>query len=348
MDFLVRGGRIVDIKKIQDYQAVYFNNGLIFFRPKSELEDVYNGPVVHKIADNTQNTWQKDRKYQEILDNTVQGKIVEDMFKNFIDAHSRGIAYLSYDTFRSDVFKKHAPFDGFLFKEGNIYVDEAIERVNNDVEHNEFGKVSDNTFDWLTKMSVFTVEIKSSKIPDKDYPKEEMPFTKPAYQQTIIDNLRKRDYFLYPKYGRSEGKSIHSFSDYVNYVGKKTSNKGEDFISQLLAGEIKGHCDIYTRVFVDRNHSDSFIAYMLGYTLKTRFFENPEIINMPGGKSGDAVYFAYPIALSRGLNQLFIDGELWGNGKKVNAETEIDNSIDQITRDFPAVAEDPIDYKIEK
>ena len=50
---------------------------------------------------------------------------------------------------------------------------------------------------------------------------------------------------------------------------------------------------------------------MLGYVLKDSFFDNPYIINMPGKKSGNAVYFAFPISKAHHIDALMMDGVLW-------------------------------------
>lgn len=287
-------------------------NSLIVFKSKEELHYAYQDTTVLNIAHHTQNTWQKKRPFEEILDNTVQGKLVEEMFENYIEAQDAGIKYLSYDDFRDDNYSKHAPIDGFLYEIGNTFLDEAKFRVTQDVNQNNYGKLKDETFTWLTAHRVYTVEIKSSKIPDKDYPyQKNLDFNSWEYQKDIINNLRRRDFFVYPKYSRANGQSIHDFSDYVRYVQQLNVSFKDDFITNLLNEERMGKCDIYTRIFVDRIHTNNLIAYMLGYTLKDNFFENPHIINMPGKKSGNAVYFAFPISKAKHIDELTVDGVLW-------------------------------------
>lgn len=298
--------------EIKNFNVHNLETSLIIFKPKSELKYAYKDATVLNISHNTKNTWQRNRPFEEILDNTVQGKVVEEMFENYIDAQDTGIKYTSYDVFRIDNYSKHAPFDGFLYEIGNPFLNEAIVKVNKDVNENNYGKLSDKTFAWLTEHHVYTVEIKSSKIPDKDYPSQtNLDFKSWGCQYAIIDNLRERDFFVYPKYNRINGNSVHNFSDYVQYVKSLNIPFHGDFLTGLLNEERKGKCDIYTRIFVDRKNSENLVAYILGYTLKDSFFNNPRIINMPGKKSGNAVYFVFPISKSQHIDELTIDKSLW-------------------------------------
>lgn len=123
--------------------------------------------------------------------------------------------------------------------------------------------------------------------------------------------MRKRDFFVYPKYNRKDGYKIHNFNDYVEHVMGMGLYFQGDFVTDLLNSKKRSKCDIYTRIFIDKSHSENFIAYILGYTLKNKFFENPKIINMPGGKSGRAIYYAYPISKSNSIDELLIDKNLW-------------------------------------
>lgn len=303
----------MEIYSIKNFKVFNLESTLVIFKPKKELCYAYKNPTILKIAKHTLNTWQKNRSFKEILDNTVQGKVVEEMFENYIEAKNAGIKYTSYDVFRTDNYFKHAPFDGFLYKNDNPFFKESIHKVTQDVERNTYGKLSDETFTWLTDHHMYTVEIKSSKIPDKDYPYQgNIQFNSLQYQSGIINNLRKRDFFVYPKYNRTNGSLIHNFSDYAKYVKSLNIPFQGDFNTELLNKERKGKCDIYTRIFIDRKKSKSFIAYMLGYTLKDSFFYNPRIINMPSKKSRKAVYFAFPISSAHHINELMIDKSLWG------------------------------------
>lgn len=275
------------------------------------------------IANNTENTWQQDRSKTELIKNTTQGKIVEDMFCELIDYHNKAskdgkkLTYVSYDEIRTDKFKKHAPIDGLLYVEGNSNINNAIAMINKDVEKNTYGKLSYDTKNNLSDFKIRTVEIKSSNIPQKDYNNiNKDNFSKVSEQKKLISNLRKRDFFVYPKYTRTKGETIHCFKDYCNYVKQNfqeyhnlDDKQVEDKICDI---EKKDKCDIYTRIFIDKSHTKSFIGYVLGYALGTDFFDNPKIINMyQAGKSENAMYYVYPISKCNSILELFNDDRLW-------------------------------------
>ena len=292
------------------------DNTIIVFKKLSELEYAFQNIAAINIAKHTHNTWQKNRPYEEILSNTVQGKIIEEMVEDFIHSSNKGISYISYDDFRKDDFKKHAPIDGLLFRKGNSQVDYCITKIIEDVQENQYGKITEETRDFLRNHKVFTVEIKSSRIPDKDYPIRSNDFNSWETQKEIISNLRNRDFFVYPKYTRNSGKTIHSFEQYSSFVMDNiliyNDMSRDDFINFLLNEELKDKCYIYTRIFVDNTHTDSLIAYMLGYTLRECFFHEPKIINMPRpGKSEDALYYAYPISKGNQILDIFDDDRIW-------------------------------------
>lgn len=296
------------------------DNTIIVFKEKSDLKYAYKNQAAINIAKHTHNTWQKNRLYEEILDDTVQGKIIEEMFEDFIHSTNKGISYISYDDFRKDNFEKHAPIDGLLFRDGNDNVESCIVKIVKDVEGNSFGKITEETRDFLRSQSVFTVEIKSSRIPDKDYPDTTKNFNDWKTQEEIISNLRKRDFLVYPKYTRNLGRDIHNFEQYLSFVksnnSKYTTMSKDTFINVLLTEEMKDKCDIYTRIFVDKNHTANFIAYILGYTLRECFFYEPRIINMPRqGKSENALYYVYPIVDCNQVLDIFNDNRIWASNK---------------------------------
>ncbi len=298
-------------------------NTIIIFKKKSDLSYAYQNQTAINIAKHTHNTWQKNRPYEEILENTVQGKIIEEMFEEFVRYSNKGISYISYDDFRNDNFEKHAPIDGLLFQKENNNVKSCITKIIKDVQGNQFGKITEKTRDFLRSQAVFTVEIKSSRIPDKDYPHKIKDFNTWKNQEEIISNLRKRDFLLYPKYTRNLGKNIHNFDQYISFVKGNNSMYGampkDTFIKALLTEEMQDKCDIYTRIFVDKDHTDNLIAYMLGYTLRECFFYEPRIINMPRlGKSENALYYVYPIEKSNQILDIFDDNRIWTNNKYKN------------------------------
>lgn len=308
---------MVEIKKTSQHEFSYFfiDDEIIFFINKDELNRIYDDKDIEKITRNTVNTWQKNRDNKEKIENAAQGKIVEDIFSDFVNTSEGDICYLSYDDFRNDQFEKHAPIDGLLFKKDNKSIEEAISKIKSDVSQDVYGRMKDSTFEWLSNHKVFTVEVKSSRVPDKDYNiVRNKPFNKRNSQKSLIEKLKQRDFFLYPRFTRVDGATINNFDDYINFVinNRLHDFKSEDYCGKILEKELKGRCDIYTRIFVDKESTSSFIAYLLGYVHKESFFEVPHIIKMPRkGKSEKALYYVYPINKSNKIMDIFTDRKLW-------------------------------------
>jgi hypothetical protein len=298
------------------FEYCELDNAILVYCKKDKLDDYLSSSEVQTISQNTSNTWQTDREQGEIVSNTVQGKVVEDMFDDYINHLQKEstITYVSYDNFRKDNYRKHAPIDGLLFQEGNSYIEAAKEGITKDVFTSEFGKLSPTTRTALREWSIFTVEIKSSQIPNHVY-SSLSNFNKLSTQERLINELRKLDFFVYPTYTRNKGSRIHNFEEYVNYIeSEQIYAKGwarEKLVAHLLEVERNNSANICTRIFVDYLSTDSFIGYFLGYALGRDFFDNPTIMNMPGKKSGNAVYFSHKIAPCASMGELLTDKRLW-------------------------------------
>lgn len=300
-----------------NYKYACLDMGLVVFTRKSEL--VQSKGEVVRIASNTSNTWQQDRSQEEKLSNTAQGKQAEEMFSDFVSFFQtrKSIVYMSYDEFRNDNFAQHAPMDGILFKNGNPVIDDIVRLILKDQEEGSYVKLSTHVRKQLTDASVYTVEIKSSRIPDKDYKLIDRDnFQNRRQQNTLIDALRERDLFTYPEYTRSLGKGIRNFEQYCEYVRVSVPEfanmTGDELRSAIVLHESRAKSDIHTRIFLDWTSTGSVIGYLLGYALKDDFFKEPKIITMPRkGKSEDALYYAYPIRKTEALQSLFTDSRLW-------------------------------------
>ena len=286
------------------------------YTEKSALDEIKQLPEVIQITNHTVNTWQPDRSYDEILTDTAQGKLVESMFMAVVSSNS-DLEYVSYDAMRTDNWEKHAPFDGLLFKKNNVYFQEGIRLIGIDVNGNAYGKISADTIKWLTDHRLYTVEVKSSRVPDRDYPNRPIEeFNSNPYQEELIRNLMNRDLFVYPKYTRSAGRTIHSFQQYVAYVKNKISfinEMGPDAVNYILNQERIEKCNIYTRIFVDKDSSNNIVAYLPGYVRKEQFFEAPQIINMSRrNKSEGALNYVFPFEKAKRVQELSSDSVLWG------------------------------------
>ena len=308
---------MMNIVSSEKFNYWFINENVIMFQRKNRL-NFLNGDVL-KIASNTVNTWQKERKHKEVVRDTVQGKIAEDMFEDLILLlqSEYDIRYLSYDNFRNDHFKKHAPIDGILYESSNTIMDSGIAKILKEVSSNEYGRISTETREFLNKNKLYTVEIKSSRVPDKDYEEIDLDNFKNKEQQlNIIEKLRKRDFLTYPRYTRLLGMKVHNFTEYCEYVKRKivefSDLECEELESTIISKEIEIKSDIYTRIFMDWNNTESVIGYLTGYALKEDFFETPRVINMfRRGKSENALYFVCPIRKTRGVEEIVCDDRLW-------------------------------------
>lgn len=293
---------------------IEFEGAIIGVVNRENLNNL-NKDEIRVITTNTVNTWEQDRKDSELFSNTMQGKIVEEVFREYVTRDS-DLCFISYDEFRTDDFKNHAPFDGLLMKVGNTFVEEGIRLITESYSKNQYRFIDSEVKEKLRQNGIYTVEIKSSKIPKNDYPVDLSNFSNKNTQAEIVSNLRRRDFFVYPIFTRTHGTMIHNFEDYINYVREKHDYKRywsqEKLVSHTLDFEKKSACDIYTRIFVHDQNTDKYLCYLLGYAIRDDFYTNPNIINMPQkGKSEHALYYVYPIAQSLSMKSIFGDDRLW-------------------------------------
>lgn len=276
-----------------------------------------DGDEVTKIASYTVNTWQQNRGEAETYDNTVQGKLAEYALEQYLERQT-SIRYLSYDKFRSDNFKKHAPFDGLIFSahQRKDVLDQCIEVINNEVYNNGAGQITERLRETLVEHGVFTIEIKSSQLRDKDYKGVlhiDHDRTDEDYK-CIVENIRKWDYFVYPHYTRRSDQ-IASFYEYAEQVRRQAEYAdlgNQEFLKKLMLKEYRNACDIYTRLYFDYKTDEIFIP---GYILKLAFYRNPHIGKMPGGKSGMALYYMRSISLGTTFLKMEKDQEIWNYDK---------------------------------
>lgn len=118
------------------------------------------------IATNTQNTWQQNRALDDIIKDTIIGKIAKYSLKKHIFAHSAFII-LDYDDFRVDNYKKHALFDCIICDKQNTNLQLAIEAINIDAINNKNGAMNSATKILLKNFDIFTIEIKSTRITNR-------------------------------------------------------------------------------------------------------------------------------------------------------------------------------------
>lgn len=302
------------------YLLEHYSPNLVIFTYKSQLGSL--NLLTKTLVGHTENTWEANRDEKETKRNTEQGKIVEEFFSDLINYYSdqtqANLEYLSYDDIRNDDFKKHAPFDGLLYKRGNPRLEYIKSLILNDVQNDDFGKIKDSTIEECTKYKIYTFEIKSSKIPDRERPaeNENYNFLKQSYTKDLINNLRTLDLFKYPKFTRKNDGTIHSSKDYLNWVRNNRSFMANKTDEEIIASEIKSSIHLYTRIFIDDTHRSNsneelYVAFILGYVKKHKIYEEFKLMSFPSKKSELALYLTYPINKSQNFIDLFTDSELW-------------------------------------
>ncbi len=304
------------IQTPKGYSFWLLEDAIIGFKKRCDLAYMEKDPVVLAIAKHTMNTWQKNRPYGEILQDTLQGKIAEQMLEDLIAHQSQEIQYLSYDSFREDNCQKHAPFDGLLFQKGNPYLSQGKAKILSDVARHINGGIFDSTRSWLSDRKLYTVEVKSSRVPDRSYPENfSAGGNRLDAHRKLLAKLRERDIFCYPKYTRDLGQVIHDFSGYLTYVEQAHPElrvPGKSFREVLLEKEAACKSHIHLRIFVDKKNEKNFTAYLPGYALREDFFREPTVINMARkDKSENALYYVYPFAQAQPVQNLWHDNRLW-------------------------------------
>lgn len=310
---------MVNIIETNRFKLFQLDDNIIVFSYKDCLQKLeFN---LNDISNNTANTWENNRNKAEINKNTLQGKIVEEFFIDLMHYENKNnrrikLSFISYDEFRKDSFKKHAPFDGIIFEEGNSNVGIAISRINSSISSNSSGQLDDITLAFCRSNRIYSVEIKSSKIPDKIYESSGDNLHKVYSQLNLINQLKQLDLFKYPKFNRKDGGEIHNAESYLCWVKRNVYSMQDKSDKEIINSEINSSLDIYTRVFIDdklinKRGKELFIGYFLGYVLGYEFYENFNIMNFPSHKSQKAIYVTYPISQSKSFSDLFEDTRLW-------------------------------------
>ncbi|MGC8341037.1 hypothetical protein [Pantoea ananatis] len=309
---------MIDIIKTDRFNLLKLDEAIIVYSYKDQLKEIdFN---LNKITSHTANTWEADRELSEKSKNTLQGKIVEELFIDLINYENKEkktpLSFISYDKIRKDSFRKNAPFDGLIFEAGNLNIDIVIKRINDSIEKNHYGSLDDTTLAFCRSNRIFTVEVKSSKIPDKIYNSSGINPLKLSFQKNIIKKLRGLDLFKYPKFNRMDGGVINDANSYLDWVSKNSHSMLGKSNSDIIKSEIHSSLDIYTRIFIDdklinKQGRELFIGYFFGYTLGYDFYNELNIMNFPSLKSQKAIYVTFPICKSKKFSYLFEDPRLW-------------------------------------
>jgi hypothetical protein len=253
------------------------------------------------IVQNTKNTWQKDRTLKEKNLDTKIGKIAESEFEKYVNNYDtiNSYQYISYDSFRNDNYKNHAPFDG-LYLSKNID-EKSLNTIKNDINNalgtNKFGKL--NTLkkireEWKkNNLKIFIVEIKSTRLLEKNKTDEDLNF----------NIIGKQDFLIYPSLKRQVNSDIYNHQnkyntqDYLN-DSKKITNKNEN---DILINEKFSTPDLLIRVYIDEKENKSHI---IGFINAKEFNQQKKIKQMITKKSENAIYWTVPLKFGNPINKL--------------------------------------------
>ena len=239
---------------------------------------------VDTIVENTFNTWQRDRSCTEKLADTKIGKFAEDVIITLFNKLNIK-DYYSYDSFRADDFKKHAPFDGIFSKNLN---QQLIDFINNNVEK-EGSRLSINTRETIRSFDSYTVEIKSTRLTTK-YKKRAnfVSYDDRKSIENLINYLMGLDFLNYPYFTRY---GDMSYDQYCLYAEKfiKTGLDINALKEKVREIEMMNSSDIFIRVFMDEDNKK---AIVMGWIDRKSFLTPPETCKLIlPGKSEVPLYF---------------------------------------------------------
>ena len=259
---------------------------------------------VNTIARHTKNTWQSDRGKAEISRNTFQGKLAEKVAETYLKK-VRHLQYLSYDAFRNDAGKKHAPFDGMLYDSGSD-LQGCIHLVLGEVQLSSHGSISPEARETIRQLGCRTVEIKSTQIDSKRKQAADFHnYSSSADVARLIEVILRDDFLTYPHYCRSgEISNLEAYCQFVHKQDPCFSNlAGEKLLDDIIAHEKKYQCDVFIRVYTDEDHLRAFI---MGFLTREKFFDRNILVKkMPQpNKSEKAVYFAKNLSFAEAIDNL--------------------------------------------
>ena len=257
-------------------------------------EYVYSSEDIKTIAENTVNTWQEKRSNVSKEEDTKMGKMAEDIFSAYIKHNMRNLTYLSYDDIRTNNFKKHAPFDGLIFNNTSIDMENLIKiiiEINDEITNDKWGKISDDLKIKCQKNHIYIVEIKSTRVTDRHK----------INSKVNLDIFLKDDFLEYPKYLRTDKyDTINGFMEYVNFCKKYRDFvcSTDDCIADIKHEEKNNMRHLYARVYIDEQEN---IAYIIGCISNRTFINNAIIKKMPQWQKSElALYLA--TSLSNGVS----------------------------------------------
>lgn len=248
--------------------------------------------VATQIANNTAQTWQENRGHQETLNNTIQGKVAEELFHLYLSESYPEINMLSYDEIRNDNYRKHAPFD-FLTWIEDCDTDGIVRAIQNDIfQSSYYVRLSQRTKNLCRDENVKILEVKSTKIIDRH--KRQCAFNPGDYDdllkvKSLVRIILNDDYLTYPHLCRKTTDDYYSATDYIELLQSRfieVRNEEEMRLYELS----EQLADAFVRIYIDEV---AHIGFIVGWIDKQSFYNNAIIKRMAQrGKSESALYFA--------------------------------------------------------
>jgi len=253
---------------------------------------------INKIVENTVETWQPNRTEASKIQDTKIGKTAENIFTSYIKENKSNFQYLSYDNFRTNNFKKHAPFDGLLFYKdiNESTLKNIIDKINQEITKSEFGKVSDELKSECIKNKIYIVEVKSTRISSRHK----------INGKISLEKILNDDFLEYPKFLRTDkyGK-INNFDDYIDFAKKYRKFLCKDHIDciqKIKELEKSNMRHLYFRIYIDL---DTKTAYIIGYIYFVDFIKYCTLKKMrKRNKSEFALYLAAPLKNGEKIDNL--------------------------------------------
>lgn len=257
--------------------------------------------TISEIAENTDNTWQPERPPEETIENTLQGKVAEKMFEEYINTEfSEHLEVMAYDLIRCDHNEKHAPFDFLIWEKDKSDIFAVVQSIQSDIRtsYGRFVKISEATRTLCKREKVKIVEVKSTKIANRHKQRGfSNDYSDDVSVTGLSDYIVKNDDFLcYPLLKRKEAREDYTVVDYcIEYQQKNpqfADLHGKILLERVLKDECRKQlCDIFVRVYVDEIYKRGLA---LGWITKEQMYSGDVKLKRmkQEGKSEQALYWA--------------------------------------------------------
>lgn len=213
--------------------AIFIGNAILLDYDVIEIQEInFSG-----LVKNTVNTWQANRSVNEKKADTELGKFAEDAVITALKILGFN-CYHSYDSFRNDDFRLHAPFDGLIIKE----LDAKLVNMINNAVVNEGPKLSIKTREEIRRHKGLTVEVKSTRLAQKY--KNRASFNDYSNNEQLvrlIEELNSLDFLTYPHFTRYGDMTFEEYCWFVE-TRLRSGKRGQDlreFVKKIEQGKVQ-------------------------------------------------------------------------------------------------------------